>query len=1240
MSVPVFNQVNNDVNLYVISTLSEATINGYWFGYAALPESNLGTSISTEKVWHDIGGYYLFLKETPTNWTDFQNSLNKLRSNLGPPNLLRCLWIENPNDSTTLWKLNTLFAKASVNGTDISWITQRTTGFSIGEYEFSVLGVSTLTYRDDASGGGFEFSRTGSFSGPNGGYSIESIYITFSGSNLGVFNGTITADMPTNSLQNDVWQKLNIGLQYASAPENTTESSFVVLEGLEDPKSRYLNAVKILHMPIFDRQTTAINFDISFDPLHTMMATRTALRFSSSQLMSTNSFNTFLRTTRGYPIKMKPLAANGVISDACFVFGNCPTNISEQNVNRRYHLCPDGAFKMEVITPEITATETEILLESYQLLLGLSGLEYVTLTGKDTDMMVFSGGNPAFIPAVDPDSSEAANVTQALTAEATTSHGTVMALSTADNPNYYAQPKEAPIYSGKNQRADNILDFNAMKAFTLSSNTQNQPKVFPIGIYSGLTDALSLLAKKMENASLAPYRHYKLGEAYGVQSLVAKNINTTPRKRVRATDDPLGVTPQGLVSELTPDYQDFDGLYIGNMPGTNYPKVDLTLVEGKFKESLQSNQLFFVASNVEVFMQGTSVRYQLTSEDTPYLKALGVTDEVITAALQAVSTSTQPFETEVDFTDVISPVMSEEDVKKYLKICGILKVEMDGWTFQLSPRSWRTNSESPTLMIAKFCNRTLLEMANDSSSWSWPEVATPSNGGTIASTQKSLLDVLLPTSYEDAGESYKIFFETVVNDPSWNGFLFLNAPVDISELPDDLKFLSAGIDLTQFYAHHIGFSQTPFQVTGGVPTLEQTAAFGLIDYTDTEDFYAEETIPFGFKTMKLNARFANAALADFSAQVELMLNQLLAASLFKNVASRGNNLIINGTYQRVGGTPSYAFALTGENVFNTSDTALTEIEILSVQLISSPSETDEVLTTFILMGNLRFFIIEEFDMFSYGNQSDGTDGYLRFNNFAIDMIFSLATPNVQTFVAREEAVNFDMSNSSEPRPESLLNNFPLIVSTLVASPNLSAAGEEPKGQTPEEMGYTSVSAPIDQTPMKPSWYGLQYVLDMGTLGALTGSNSIKINILVAWSKGAEQGDPPIYIGLKLPNIPALGGSFPLQGVLKLGFRNFQFITYRTDEGKLGYNLKLRQFALSVLVWSFPPGNNEIVLFGEPGNPKGSLGWYAAYAADEEESATAESKALMASDELKVAKKPQLSRVEKRLKSGRRTPPIN
>jgi hypothetical protein len=486
-------------------------------------------------------------------------------------------------------------------------------------------------------------------------------------------------------------------------------------------------------------------------------------------------------------------------------------------------------------------------------------------------------------------------------------------------------------------------------------------------------------------------------------------------------------------------------------------------------------------------------------------------------------------------------------------------------------------------------------------------------------------------------DPYAVFYNEIASNPQWNGVLFLNAPVDFTQMPEALQFMAAGVDATKFYAHHIGFSVTPYDALDGVIRLGQTAAFGLIDYNDPQDLVASATIPFGFKTLQMQVRFANARVADFSAKVELMVNQLFGSWLAKTAQARGNNLILDGSYQRVGGAPSYTFALEPDNVFMTGNAALIAIDILSARLETSSTPVEGVLTSrFVLSGQLQFTEIEGFDLFSYGIGADGFVGHLAFDGLAVGMSFPLATPEQQSFHLTESAIAFDTAGAAtEARPASLAENFPIQLLGLVASPNLSSPGTPPTGATPGDLGYTSISAPLDQTPLTAPWYGLSFALDMGTLGALSGAIGLKIEILAAWAPvppGSAQA--PVFLGIKLGVSNAINGSLPLQGVLKLGFRSFMFETYTTSQGQLAYLLRMRRFALSLLIWSFPPGNADLLLFGAPGAPKSSLGWYAAYAKQDSKKKTARVEGA-AAPALVAAYDPA-----RRALSGRRTPPVS
>jgi hypothetical protein len=106
-----------------------------------------------------------------------------------------------------------------------------------------------------------------------------------------------------------------------------------------------------------------------------------------------------------------------------------------------------------------------------------------------------------------------------------------------------------------------------------------------------------------------------------------------------------------------------------------------------------------------------------------------------------------------------------------------------------------------------------------------------------------------------------------------------------------------------------------------------------------------------------------------------------------------------------------------------------------------------------------------------------------------------------------------------------------------------------------------------------------------------------LSLLAAWGPGDADGDQPVYFGLKLPGGRGGSAEWPLQGVVKLAFRSFEF-SANDDGGGRAYMLRLRKFALSILSLSFPPGNLDVMIVGDPHAAAGAetktVAWYAAY----------------------------------------------
>jgi hypothetical protein len=158
-------------------------------------------------------------------------------------------------------------------------------------------------------------------------------------------------------------------------------------------------------------------------------------------------------------------------------------------------------------------------------------------------------------------------------------------------------------------------------------------------------------------------------------------------------------------------------------------------------------------------------------------------------------------------------------------------------------------------------------------------------------------------------------------------------------------------------------------------------------------------------------------------------------------------------------------------------------------------------------------------------------------------------------------------------------------------------GPPPPPQTPADLGYVSVTAPLEQSVLTQPWYGLDCVVELGSLGALAGSKALALQVLIAWSPGAAGGDPVVYLGVRLPGAKGvLGVNLPLQGVVTMGFRAVEFLVAEEHQQPRSYTLRLRDFALRLLGLTFPPGNNDVVLFGNPDQSGDSkVGWYLAYA---------------------------------------------
>ncbi|MEO1030968.1 MAG: hypothetical protein AAFX55_06170 [Bacteroidota bacterium] len=607
---------------------------------------------------------------------------------------------------------------------------------------------------------------------------------------------------------------------------------------------------------------------------------------------------------------------------------------------------------------------------------------------------------------------------------------------------------------------------------------------------------------------------------------------------------------------------------------------------------------------------GEREHYDLSTEDINDLKASQCTHPIVPPTVTTAVENANPpilnksFATQQEYATAMTaalsaahPPISWDTYADVLTEFG--KVVTDGWTFDLSPFNWIDNN---TIIVFKYAAKSMVDLVEDTSTWSWTEAAG-GVGSDPSGVQNELRNIIQNAKTLAKTE---VDFENFVNKVTnkyWNGMLVLSAEVPLDSLPSQLQGLAAGINPANFNAHHLGMNITPVENDNGELSLRDTSLFGLIYYEDLKDL-VENGEPYQFKVLTLKVLFENSAITNFSSKVELYISELFGDIASLIVTDHGNNLILNGVYQKHDGQDSYVFVLNSDNIFRSGSEVLSQVEILHAEFntIIPPDGLDPgaiIHTQFVLSGKMRFNALQGFDIFSFGSWEEGgmtKDGYLKFSNLSISMNFPQETPDHQTFIFDASQIVFDIPGSVA-RPNSLYMHFPL---------NLVGFQVGTKDNNPGDKGYMSLTTPLNQGNLNESWYGFIFNLDLGTMGALTSDVGFKVDILAGWAPKAEPYN--VYTGLKMPGSASSSTEIPIEGILKLVFKSIEMTATETPAdpatgtaASMNYILKWRSISLGLLGYHFPPGQIDMYVFGNPGNDnRTALGWYAAYAGEEDE----------------------------------------
>ncbi|WP_316803594.1 hypothetical protein [Pedobacter nototheniae] len=909
--------------------------------------------------------------------------------------------------------------------------------------------------------------------------------------------------------------------------------------------------------------TNVLNFTGRFHPGAIFQENYTHFKFEPSSSLYTN-----IPTSYGKLISIES-SANSML-----VFSKSPS----LDANSRYYWTITGDFVL------LNGSSKEQSIIQNRLLCGVSGTETISFAGKNEiykgDLICFKHNHPAFanvFPILN--AQNQLNNSELLSPEFTTAWFSFKQSSLNGSAPifYHSQPEGAALFEPG--ETSGILDY----AEVASSNLNEHGQSFPVASSSVTTPYLGLRKKadkgyydqetirQFEIQILNPARK----QAISSGNAKVKQLKRNKLKAVGTDAVNLSTTPQGLLVNLTDDKSAWQTLILANPTVTT---DDNTTVQPLMFSNINTN--------------GTDTGLQ------------------------------EAFQTNEQFLVISNPVPAHID---FYNTYFQNKIDVAAWPFILDitgQNKWTGKTGFNNIVIFKFCNYSIEERIKNQKLWTDP--LNFNEAAKLPQLSQWILDYIDAAKKavaKDGKNSPFYNFADIVTNKNWNGILCLQVTLDLKDMPKEIKAILAGIDTSRFTAHHFGIEANHIGLTteNKLDTSFKSSMFGLINYfNQTYEAYLQHKIKppvplpvtpgnFDFKVLELQVLFDKSVIKDFKSKIQLNLNTLfnepvIAESNPDNGSINQFSIVMDGLYDKRNGHTGYSFSIKDSNTLNLSSVALSNVNVLSVQLATvDESNGSEITTRFYISGNLGFKEMENFDMFSYSA--------LPFSNLVLNMKFNLDdlapdnTPK-KTFSFVPAGTVFNKTNAMA-RPASLAPNFPLDLTNLLYNSPATAAKGTPV-VTPASLSYIEVDAPLATLSLSDTWYALRFNVNLGSMGALTAKIGFNAEILLAWSPGLAGNRAQVFIKMPFSGSKPDKG-FSLQGILKFAIGSVMFINTPAGDGKkIQYAMVFTQIGVSVMGLKLPrSGNTIFYLFGNPdGNSdtsKGNLGWFGAYRPEKEKS---------------------------------------
>ncbi len=569
-------------------------------------------------------------------------------------------------------------------------------------------------------------------------------------------------------------------------------------------------------------------------------------------------------------------------------------------------------------------------------------------------------------------------------------------------------------------------------------------------------------------------------------------------------------------------------------------------------------------------------------------------------------------------------------------------VNIADWTMAANVGAGASATAYKNVLIMKFCSGSLLDRVTNPNRWTAAEAFsllpdTPPETRALSYTGLSqwLQDYIADAIARSKGPSGAFYenFAKIAVDPDWTGVIVLAADLSAADLPKEIAGLAAGIDFTRFAAHHFGFTVSRVDVDKANARISMapgnSSLFGLIDYEDplyVANMQAgvgpDVPIPvsmegdFDFTVLQLQSLFEHARLVRFQSHIQLSVKALFAAPVTRLFnAGQGQpfpGIVLNGSYVEQGGRAAYVFEQNDPNVLISPSNVLPAVAFNRVQFntLGTRDNGATVASSFLVWGAFDFTALqntlgETLDLLSFGSP-DGTPpaalgAGLAFSGLTIGMTYPATTPSAKRFAVDTGNLAWDL-NASSAREQSLFRGFALQLKSFV-----NASG----GQKPADFGFLPVTSQLNLAELDGPWFGAVYDITLGGPGALASGMGFQSQLLAAWSPTTTGNakERSLFIGMSLPGAAPGASMFSLQGVLKVAVGSISILrqpvptapgrAVSADEQDSFYCLRIDDIGIKIFgIVKLPPSANiQFFLFGDP-NSSGSLGWYAAYVADD------------------------------------------